>query len=494
MKDKLSTLPVAELRKLAADQGIKGTTGLKKAELVDQLAKLFEEKRKELESRGARKLNEEEVQELQKQKDEAEKLEQQKSADESKSDTKAAEEARSDQKSAEESAPKNIADLDSGNLAQGYLEIIEDSGNPNAPGGFGFLREKMFEQGENDVYVAPSQIKKFNLHNGDFIVGNRRINPNNERYSALLYLKSINGLSVADYQKLIPFENLTPIFPHDRLHLESSDCEISMRIVDLLCPIGKGQRGMIVAQPKVGKTTLLKQIASALLKNHPDLHLIILLIDERPEEVTDMKETIYGDNVEVIYSTFDEAPEHHKKVSELVIERAKRMVERKNDVVILLDSITRLTRAYNITGTPSGRTLSGGLDPASLLMPKKFFGAARCMKEGGSLTILATALQETGSRLDDVVYEEFKGTGNMELVLNRKLSERRIFPAIDIPKSSTRRDDLLLSEEEKEAAAIVHRVTTSGLKPEDSTERVLDLFASTKTNEEFIAKVKCIHF
>ncbi len=265
-----------------------------------------------------------------------------------------------------------------------------------------------------------------------------------------------------------------------------------MRIVDLLSPIGKGQRGMIVAQPKVGKTTLLKMIAKSLLKNHPELYLTILLIDERPEEVTDMQDSIKGDNVDIVYSTFDEAPEHHKKVAEMVIEQAKRKVEQKKDVVILLDSITRLTRAYNLTVTSSGRTLSGGLDPAALYMPKRFFGAARCMKEGGSLTILATALQETGSRLDDMVYEEFKGTGNMELVLDRRLSERRIFPAIDILRSSTRREDLLLTPDEQYASNAIHKATTIGERPEQATERVLDLFAMTKTNYEFIAKLRTI--
>ena len=360
--------------------------------------------------------------------------------------------------------------------------------------GFGFIRSNGYLPGEDDVYVAPSQIRRFNLKTGDYILGNKRNRKENEKFSALLFIKSINGLPASSHEKIIPFENMTPVFPHERLHLETSGNEISLRIVDLLSPIGKGQRGMIVAQPKVGKTTLLKQIAGALLKNHPELHLIILLIDERPEEVTDMKESITGPNVEVVYSTFDELPEHHKRVSEMVIERAKRLVEARQDVVILLDSITRMTRAYNLTCVPSGRTLSGGLDPAALYMPKRFFGAARCMREGGSLTILATALLDTGSRLDDVVYEEFKGTGNMELVLNRKLSERRIFPAIDILKSSTRRDDLLLSEEEANAAALIHRVTTSGAKQEEAAEQVLDLFASTKTNAELEQKIKYVVF
>ena len=290
------------------------------------------------------------------------------------------------------------------------------------------------------------------------------------------------------WRKSAQFEDLTPIFPNERIHLEMPGGSIAMRIVDLLSPIGKGQRGMIASQPKAGKTTLLKEIARAVTANHKDMHLIVLLIDERPEEVTDIKESIEGPNVEVIYSTFDELPEHHKRVSEMVLERAKRLVEHKRDVMILLDSITRLARAYNLTVAPSGRTLSGGLDPAALHMPKRFFGAARNMREGGSLTILATALVETGSRMDDVVFEEFKGTGNMELMLNRKLSEKRIFPAIDILKSGTRRDDLLLTKEEQSAVEIV-RKATSGMKADEAVERILDLFKHTRNNREFMAMV-----
>ena len=380
---------------------------------------------------------------------------------------------------------KNLKDLDSGDKATGILEVMPD--------GFGFLRSNGYLPGEDDVYVAPSQIRKFNLKTGDIVTGSKRIKGPAEKFSAILFIDSVNGLSAASRSRLTAFENLTPVFPHDRLHLEYDKGELSLRIVDLLCPVGKGQRGMIVAQPKVGKTTLLKQIAHALLANHPELHLIVLLIDERPEEVTDMKETVRGENVEVVYSTFDELPEHHKRVSEMVIERAKRLVEMKKDVVILLDSITRLTRAYNITVTPSGRTLSGGLDPAALYMPKRFFGAARAMREGGSLTILATALVDTGSRLDDVVYEEFKGTGNMELVLDRKLSEHRIFPAIDILKTSTRRDDLLLTPSEQEAVSRIHAMT-SGQRQDEATEQVLNLFALTKTNAEFIARLERIVF
>lgn len=375
----------------------------------------------------------------------------------------------------------DIAQLDSGETKEGILEIM--------PEGFGFIRCDNFLPGNNDVYVSPMQIRRMNLKTGDIIVGNTKIRNQNEKFSALLYVKTINGLSVAEAMKRPRFEELTPIFPNKRIHLETPGCKPAMRIVDLVSPIGKGQRGMIVSQPKAGKTTLLKQIARAVNINHPEMHMIILLIDERPEEVTDMKESIQGDNVEVIYSTFDELPENHKRVSEMVIERAKRLVEHGKDVIILLDSITRLARAYNLTCQSSGRTLSGGLDPAALHMPKKFFGAARNMREGGSLTILATALVDTGSRMDDVVFEEFKGTGNMELVLDRNLSERRVFPAIDLPRSSTRRDDLLLEPAEMEANVLMRRAF-NGLKPEDAVERIIQMFATTKNNKEFIETIK----
>ena len=306
-------------------------------------------------------------------------------------------------------------------------------------------------------------------------------------------VKTINGYTPDVAMRRCNFEYITSIFPNVCLNLETPGASVAMRIMDLISPVGKGQRGMIVSQPKAGKTTLLKEVAKSVKKNSPEVHLIILLIDERPEEVTDIKEAIEGPNVEVIYSTFDELPEHHKRVSEMVIERAKRLVEHKKDVMILLDSITRLTRAYNLTVPPSGRTLSGGLDPAALHMPKRFFGAARNMRGGGSLTILATALVETGSKMDDVVYEEFKGTGNMELVLDRKLSERRVFPAIDIPKSSTRREDLLLSPEEQEAINIM-RKALNGLKPEEAVDKILDMFSKTRSNMEFVQIVKKIKF
>ena len=367
---------------------------------------------------------------------------------------------------------------------KGILEIMQE--------GFGFIRCDNFLPGENDVYVAPQFIRRFGLRSGDIVEGNLRIKTANEKFSALLYMKKVNGSSPSYLYSRKRFEDLTPVFPDSRLHLETPGAGVSMRMLDLISPIGKGQRGMIVSQPKTGKTTLLKQVAKAITQNYPKMNLIILLIDERPEEVTDIKESIEGKKVEVIYSTFDELPENHKRVSEMVIERAKRLVESGEDVTILLDSITRLARAYNLTVTPSGRTLSGGLDPAALHMPKKFFGAARNMREGGSLTILATALVDTGSRMDDVVFEEFKGTGNMELVLDRSLSERRIFPAMDIQKSSTRREDLLLNEEEQEAVLKVRRAL-GGMKSEQALEQILNLFKRTKSNKEFIETVKKMH-
>lgn len=375
----------------------------------------------------------------------------------------------------------DLSQLDSGQMANGILEVMPD--------GFGFIRCENYLPGEDDIYVSPAQIRRFNLKTGDIVSGNIRVKTGNEKFGALLYIQSVNDCPPEEAQKRTSFEDLTPVFPNERIQLAGENAKIPMRIMDLLAPIGKGQRGMIVSPPKTGKTTLLKQIAGSISATYPDTHLIILLIDERPEEVTDIKESIEGDNVEVIHSTFDELPEHHKRVSEMVLERAKRLVEHKQDVVILLDSITRLARAYNLTVAPSGRTLSGGLDPAALHMPKKFFGAARNMREGGSLTILATALVDTGSKMDDVVFEEFKGTGNMELVLNRTLSERRIFPAIDINKSGTRRDDLLLTTEEQEVVYAIHKELSKG-KAEDTTEQVLSLFLKTKNNEEFMELIR----
>lgn len=371
--------------------------------------------------------------------------------------------------------------LDSGQEACGILEVMPD--------GFGFIRSDNYMPGDSDVYVSPSQIRRFGLKTGDIIRGNTRVKSATEKFSALLYLKSVNNLPLDQIMRRGNFEDMTPVFPDERLRLERPGGSMAMRIVDLVSPIGKGQRGMIVSPPKAGKTTLLKDAAKSILRNNPEMYLIILLIDERPEEVTDIKEAIQGSNVEVIYSTFDEQPEHHKRVSEMVIERAKRLVESKKDVTIFIDSITRLARAYNLTVPPSGRTLSGGLDPAALYMPKRFFGAARNMREGGSLTILATALVDTGSKMDDVVYEEFKGTGNMELVLDRKLQERRVFPAIDIAKSGTRREDLLLTPDEQEAVYNM-RKALNGMKSEEAVENILNMFARTKNNGELIQILK----
>ena len=430
MREKYESLSVSVLKDLCKTRGIKLQAGMKKADLVEAMLEQDEK-------------------------------------------DKAAEVKKAEEELEISEDKKN---LDSGIEVRGILEVLTE--------GYGFIRSDNFLPGENDVYVAPSQIRRFGLKTGDIIIGNTRIKNANDKFGALLFVKSINGLSPLEIAKRPNFEDLTPIFPDKKLKLETPGGSVAMRAMDLFCPIGKGQRGMIVSPPKAGKTTLLKDVANSIKYNNPEMHIIILLIDERPEEVTDIKEAINGDNVEVIYSTFDELPEHHKRVSEMVIERARRLVEHKRDVVILLDSITRLSRAYNLTVPPSGRTLSGGLDPAALHMPKRFFGAARNMREGGSLTILATALIDTGSKMDDVVYEEFKGTGNMEMILDRKLSEKRIFPAIDIPKSGTRRDDLLLTEKEQQAMHIL-RKGLNGLKPDETVERILDMFSKTKTNADF---------
>lgn len=383
---------------------------------------------------------------------------------------------------------KSVSDmeqLDSGQTVKGILEVMSD--------GFGFIRSDNYLPGENDVYVSPSQIRRFNLKTGDIVAGNTKVKTEKEKFCALLYVKSVNGLHPEANAKRPNFEDLTPIFPNERIRMERAGGSLAMRIVDEIAPIGKGQRGMIVSPPKAGKTTLLKDVAKSITKNNPEMYLIILLIDERPEEVTDVKEAIEGKNVEVVYSTFDELAERHKRVSEMVIERAKRLVESGRDVAILLDSITRLARAYNLIVPPSGRTLSGGLDPAALHMPKRFFGAARNMREGGSLTILATALVDTGSKMDDVVYEEFKSTGNMELVLDRKVAEKRVFPAIDIPKSSTRREDLLLNPDEQQAMDNI-RKALNGMKSDDAVETILNLFARTRNNEEFVQNAKKTRF
>lgn len=450
MREKYESLALADLRAMAKNRGIKGASTMKKADLIE--AMLSEDEKDKAEGKDVSP----------------------------KPVLKMAGENRE-----ERSEDKIPTELDSGLLANGILEVMPD--------GFGFIRCENFLPGENDVYVAPSQIRRFNLKTGDIIEGNTRIKTQNEKFSALLFVKSINGLPPEIASRRCNFEDMTPIFPNERIRLETKKSSVAMRIMDLMSPVGKGQRGMIVSPPKAGKTTLLKEVAKSIKQNNPEMHMIILLIDERPEEVTDIREAIEGPNVEVIYSTFDELPEHHKRVSEMVIERAKRLVEHKKDVCILLDSITRLTRAYNLTVPPSGRTLSGGLDPAALHMPKRFFGAARNMREGGSLTILATALVDTGSKMDDVVYEEFKGTGNMEMVLDRKLSERRVFPAIDIPKSGTRREDLLLSAEELEAINILRRAL-NGLKSEEAVDKIVDMFSKTQNNVEFVNVVKKTRF
>ncbi len=455
MIEKYERMTVAELKQKAKEFGLKNISGMKKQELIELLAKIEEKVGK-----GKKEQNEEKKHSSHVHNHEHEA------------------EADASQKN---HSTHDTEQLDSGETKEGILEVLAD--------GYGFIRCDNFLPGENDVYVSPAQIRRFNLKTGDIIVGNTKVKNQNEKFSALLYVKSVNGFHPSEASKRKKFEDLTPIFPNERIHLETPNCSVGMRMMDLVSPIGKGQRGMIVSPPKAGKTTLLKQVAKAITKNHPDMHMIILLIDERPEEVTDIKESIEGKNVEVIYSTFDELPENHKRVSEMVIERGRRLVEHKKDVIILLDSITRLARAYNLTVQASGRTLSGGLDPAALHMPKKFFGAARNMREGGSLTILATALVETGSRMDDVVFEEFKGTGNMELVLDRSLSEKRIFPAIDLLKSSTRRDDLLLNPEEVEANRTM-RKALSGMRSEEMLERYIDLFVKTKSNKEFIEMTK----
>lgn len=453
MREKYESLALADLKEIAKARGIKGTSTMKKAQVVEAMLQEDEKDKaagKEVAVKSVVPAN--------------------------------APAKRTEQSGEEEKFP---SELDSGITASGILEVMAD--------GFGFIRCENYLPGENDVYVAPSQIRRFGLKTGDILEGNTRIKTQNEKFSALLYVKSINGYAPEVAMRRVNFENMTPIFPDERLKLETPGCTVAMRIMDLMSPVGKGQRGMIVSPPKAGKTTLLKEVAKSITRTAPDSHLIILLIDERPEEVTDIKEAIEGPNVEVIYSTFDELPEHHKRVSEMVIERAKRLVEHKKDVVILLDSITRLTRAYNLVVPPSGRTLSGGLDPAALHMPKRFFGAARNMREGGSLTILATALVETGSKMDDVIYEEFKGTGNMEMVLDRKLSEKRVFPAIDIPKSSTRREDLLLNPDELEAINVI-RKAFNGMKADEAVERVVDLFSKTRNNQEFVNMVKKMKF
>ncbi len=504
MREKYESLALLQLKELAKVRGLKGTSTMKKSELVEAMLAEDERLKKLAEAEEASKSREREPEKT---------VEQTRNPEKSRTvivrnaprqagtvasgqavaappvnvqgtaagqtGIQAADQIPGTQSPEEEA--QALKELDSGQEASGILEVMPD--------GYGFIRCENYLPGENDVYVAPSQIRRFMLKTGDILCGNKRVKTQQEKFSALLFVKSINGYTPEESAKRKNFENMTPIFPDERIKLETPGCNISMRVMDLVSPVGKGQRGMIVSPPKAGKTTLLKEVAKSILRSNPQMHMIILLIDERPEEVTDIKEAIVGENVEVIYSTFDELPEHHKRVSEMVIERAKRLVEHQKDVVILLDSITRLTRAYNQVVPPSGRTLSGGLDPAALHMPKRFFGAARNMRGGGSLTILATALVDTGSKMDDVVYEEFKGTGNMEMVLDRKLSEKRIFPAIDLAKSSTRREDLLLDQDELEAINIM-RKALNGLKPDEATDKILDMFARTRNNVEFVNLVK----
>jgi transcription termination factor Rho len=509
MREKYESLTAAVLKELAKARGITGISGMKKADLVEVMLKqdaLDAEKNgsgdgavkpRARSARGADKKPERtegkaESRIEDRSEGKAESRTEDRTEGKAESRTENRTEAKSEGKAEERSEGRSEGHPESKNdrrqddlkPCEGILEVMPD--------GFGFIRSDNYLPGENDVYVSPVQIRKMNLKTGDIIKGSTRRNNPSDKFGALTHMESINGISPEDIGRRKNFEDLTPIFPNERIRLERPGSSVAMRIVDLVSPIGKGQRGMIVSQPKAGKTTLLKEIAKSVTMTHPDMHLIILLIDERPEEVTDIREAIQGENVEVIYSTFDELPEHHKRVSEMVIERAKRLVEQKQDVMILLDSITRLARAYNLTVPPSGRTLSGGLDPAALHMPKRFFGAARNMREGGSLTVLATALVNTGSKMDDVVFEEFKGTGNMELILDRKLSEKRVFPAIDIAQSGTRRDDLLLDKEEQEAMEVMHR-GINGMRKDEAVESILNMFAHTRNNREYITKVLRSH-
>ncbi len=505
-------MSVKELQAFAKENGLKGFTGLKKDELIafivqqaqaqQQAEKAKEQEAKKYKPESRKKTNSSsEEKEEEPVKENAQDNAQDKKQEESftfatepeRELTKEEKEAlRRERREAENAAAEarieeiarsnpKIDPTDTENYAKGIMEVMPD--------GFGFIRSDNFLTGEEDVYVQNVFIKKYNLRNGDVIEGLKKRNRPEDKFMALIYLVRVNGRDPSEALDRPKFENLTPVYPDERIRLERDGGPLANRIVDMVSPIGKGQRGMIVSQPKAGKTTLLKSVANAITLNYPKMHIIILLIDERPEEVTDIKESIIGDNVDVIYSTFDEQPEHHKKVSEMVVEHAKRRVEMGQDVIILLDSITRLARAYNLIIQPSGRTLSGGLDPAALYMPKRFFGAARNMREGGSLTILATALVDTGSKMDDVVFEEFKGTGNMELILDRKLSEKRIFPAIDLAKSGTRRDDLLLNPKELKAMDIMHKALGS-MRNDEVAERIIDLFYKTKSNQE-LSEIIC---
>ncbi len=463
-EEKSKGLSLVQLRQKAKELGMKSVTKFKKSELENAINELLKEKDKPPKEEKAKEekpiVKSEERHPVKK------------AENENKNNSYVS-------NASERTAPSKESSQNQNNTTEvtGILDVLPD--------GFGFLRGENYLTTPNDVYVSPTQIRRFNLKTGDFIYGISRSANEGEKFDALIYVKTVNGDTIDKTLRRRPFEHLIPIYPNEKIRLESNSSDFAVRIIDLLAPIGKGQRGMIVAPPKTGKTTLLKNIANSISTNNPDINLIVLLVDERPEEVTDMKRSING---EVIYSTFDELPEHHIKVAEMVLEHAMRLVEHGKDVVILLDSITRLARAYNLTIPPTGRTLSGGIDPGALHKPKKFFGAARNIENGGSLTILATALIETGSRMDDVIFEEFKGTGNMEVHLDRKLSERRIFPAIDIYKSGTRKDELILSPAERDAAWAIRRSVNNN--PQDVTENVINSIIRTKTNAEFIQKMK----
>lgn len=457
-----SEMTLVDLKNKAKELGIKSISKLKKSELIDELVKVTPNS---IEKNGV--VLREKI---------APKIREKESTNNTNNGYSTRENNITEEQKEEKKEKLKVMINESGS-AKGVLEVQENNN-------FGFLRCDNYLTSENDIYVSPSQIRRFNLRTGDEVQGKVREAKDGEKFKALLFVEKVNGDNPEKAIGRKNFETLTPIYPNERLHLETNnEKDLSSRLMDIICPIGKGQRGIIVAPPKAGKTTLLKRIAQNITINHPDVKLIVLLIDERPEEVTDMKRSINGD---VIYSTFDEEPQNHAKVAQMVLERAKRMVEQGKDVVILLDSITRLSRAYNLTITPTGRTLSGGLDPGALIMPKKFFGAARNIEEGGSLTILATALIETGSRMDDMIFEEFKGTGNMEVHLDRRLQERRIFPAIDIYKSGTRKEDLLLTDEEKEVAYAIRKVMYRDGNIEKITENLINMLSKTKNNREFI--------
>jgi len=470
----LNAMTVVELRKIAKELGIVGCSKLKKADLIEEISKkspisinkngvVLTEK---ISPKTVHNVETEAKEEI---KEKTENVHMEAKVSEDLNEI--------DETEGNVDKGKNLKEIISEcDSAKGVLEIVENNN-------YGFLRGENYLTGPKDIYVSPSQIRRFNLKTGDEVEGKIRTAKEGEKFQALIYVEKINGENPEKAVGRQRFEKLTPIYPNERIKLETSQSDLSSRLMDIISPIGKGQRGIIVAPPKAGKTTLLKKVANSIAINHPESKLIVLLIDERPEEVTDMQRSIKG---EVIYSTFDEEPEHHTKVAYMVLERAKRMVEQGQDVIVLLDSLTRLARAYNLTINPTGRTLSGGLDPGALIMPKKFFGAARNIEEGGSLTILATALVDTGSRMDDMIFEEFKGTGNMEVHLDRRLEEKRIFPAIDIYKSGTRREDLLLTPEELEAAFTIRKVLYNENNPAAVTEKLINLLSKTKDNKEFL--------